>query len=330
MPAPFQKLGALFNSPLTLAPIQRSMLAQALLQQSQRPSGVVSPAGTANKVLQGILARRQANAEREQQNLTSDRQAALAGALSRSTQTDPYKSEAARRAAMIISGGLPDDPLAQSILSTQAKNALSPAGEDPFTLSPGQTRYDASGKPIVTAPAAPDRGKPIPDLVNEISDDLYKESTDYVVQLGSMGRIQQSASDPSAAGDMALIFNYMKLLDPNSVVREAEYATAENARGVPATIRNVWNRLLSGERLEGEQRQDFLDRSQRLFKQASADQGERNKRFLTRATSLGVPKDIFEPLLIPLAPAALAPAQPTTSTAPQVPASSGPVRRVIR
>lgn len=131
MPAPFQKLGALLNGPLTLAPIQRSMLAQALLQQSQRPSGVVSPAGTANKVLQGILARRAANAEREQQDLTGSRQQALAGALSRSTQADPNKSEAARRAAMIISGGLPDDPLAQTLMESQIKG-MSGSGESPF------------------------------------------------------------------------------------------------------------------------------------------------------------------------------------------------------
>ena len=38
---------------------------------------------------------------------------------------------------------------------------------------------------------------------------------------------------PDAAGDMALIFSYMKMLDPNSTVREGEYATAQDAGSIP-------------------------------------------------------------------------------------------------
>ena len=38
----------------------------------------------------------------------------------------------------------------------------------------------------------------------------------------------------------------MKALDPTSVVRSDEQASVENARGVPATIRNIYNKVLSG------------------------------------------------------------------------------------
>ena len=66
---------------------------------------------------------------------------------------------------------------------------------------------------------------------------------------------------PSAAGDLSLIFSYMKVLDPGSSVREGEQATAQNARGVPSMIRSVYNRLMTGETLEPDQRKDFVSRA---------------------------------------------------------------------
>ena len=90
-----------------------------------------------------------------------------------------------------------------------------------------------------------------------------------------MGKIDAASADPSAAGDLSLIFNYMKILDPNSVVRESEFATAANSAGVPDRVRNVWNKALSGERLAEDQREDFVGTAQVLF----ASQ-ERNQRLL--------------------------------------------------
>ncbi len=74
------------------------------------------------------------------------------------------------------------------------------------------------------------------------------------------------AQAPSAAGDMSLIFAFMKMLDPGSVVREGEFATAQNAAGVPARIQNLWNRLLSGERLSPDQRLDFIKQADTIYK----------------------------------------------------------------
>jgi hypothetical protein len=66
------------------------------------------------------------------------------------------------------------------------------------------------------------------------------------------------ATPASAAGDISFIFQYMKMLDPGSVVREGEFATAQNAASVPDQIRNRYNRILSGERLNPDQRREFL------------------------------------------------------------------------
>jgi hypothetical protein len=74
----------------------------------------------------------------------------------------------------------------------------------------------------------------------------------------------QSAT-PTPAGDMALIFGYMKILDPGSNVKEGEYANAKNAGSIPIKIRNAYNNALTGELLEEGQRNDFRQNAARAF-----------------------------------------------------------------
>lgn len=73
-----------------------------------------------------------------------------------------------------------------------------------------------------------------------------------------------AAKNPSAAGDISMIYAYMKLLDPNSSVRESEYASAANAGGVPDKLRAKFNAIRDGERLAPAQRADFLNQIQGL------------------------------------------------------------------
>jgi hypothetical protein len=77
-------------------------------------------------------------------------------------------------------------------------------------------------------------------------------------------KIETAAKNPSAAGDISLIFGFMKVLDPTSVVREGEFATASNAGGVSDTVRNLYNKALNGERLGENIRSDFLNQSRNI------------------------------------------------------------------
>lgn len=78
-------------------------------------------------------------------------------------------------------------------------------------------------------------------------------------------RVLRSAEDPSAAGDLALIFNYMKILDPGSVVREGEFATAANSGSIPSRITAKYNKILEGERLDSKMRDDFVTKAKSLY-----------------------------------------------------------------
>lgn len=110
-----------------------------------------------------------------------------------------------------------------------------------------------------------------------------KSSGEFVSMRDAMGRIAASAEDPSPAGDLALIFNYMKVLDPDSTVREGEFANAENSGSVPDRIWKTYNKVISGKRLNKKMRNDFVDRAQRIFKQAERQQMSNVKRFKTLA-----------------------------------------------
>ncbi len=119
-------------------------------------------------------------------------------------------------------------------------------------------------------------GKEIFDMEKDLRKEYQAESKDYKKVRDAYTRIQQSAKDPSPAGDLALIFNYMKVLDPGSVVRESEFRTAENAKSalerakesgeiVPNFIWGTVNRLMTGQRMLDIQRKDFVRRAGMLY-----------------------------------------------------------------
>ena len=100
----------------------------------------------------------------------------------------------------------------------------------------------------------------------QLRDDFTKLAAPFIQVRDSYGRIQESAKNPSAAGDLALVFNYMKMLDPGSTVREGEFATAQNSAGIPDRVRAMYNKSINGERLADTTRKDFVTRSDMLYK----------------------------------------------------------------
>jgi hypothetical protein len=136
----------------------------------------------------------------------------------------------------------------------------------------------------------------------------------FIDQTQAMERIEASKKDPSAAGDLALIFNFMKMLDPGSVVREGEFATAQNAAGVPEQIRNQWNRIISGERLSPKQRDDMLKQAGNIY-QASSDRfGSVRDEYLPIAQQWGINPDLALPSY-----GWASPSQPAVATSVQQP-----------
>lgn len=114
---------------------------------------------------------------------------------------------------------------------------------------------------------------------------------EFSSQATAFGRIAASAQSPDAAGDLALIFNYMKMLDPGSTVREGEFANAQNAAGVPQQVRNLYQRVLEGVRLAPEQREQFLSRAEKIYKDAERGYTRLQDQYKGLAARRGLPED---------------------------------------
>jgi len=121
--------------------------------------------------------------------------------------------------------------------------------------------------------------KDIVQIEGKLRDDYVKASGEFVKTRDATSRVFSAAKDPSAAGDLALIFNYMKVLDPGSTVREGEFANAENAGGVGAKTVAMYNKVLNGERLADSVRGDFVDRTSRMFKAMELQQAKNAQIF---------------------------------------------------
>jgi len=148
---------------------------------------------------------------------------------------------------------------------------------------------DKNGKLVIQDKEAP---KPDGPKSTDIFSQEQQLRTQYLGQTkdfrdvrDAYGRIQSSAKDPSAAGDLALIFNYMKMLDPGSTVREGEFANAQNAGGIPERIWSSYNKAMSGERLAPPQRTDFINRAKSLYGKAEFQKKKTQAEYRKMASS---------------------------------------------
>jgi hypothetical protein len=69
----------------------------------------------------------------------------------------------------------------------------------------------------------------------------------------------------SAADDIALITSFMKVLDPEGVVREGEFAMAARSGGLPEQVVNTIKKWETGERLTDSQRMNFVKTAADVF-----------------------------------------------------------------
>jgi len=137
------------------------------------------------------------------------------------------------------------------------------------------------------------------DTERGLRTEYTKLADDFVKVRDAYRRVQASATNPTAAGDLALIFNYMKILDPGSTVRESEFATAQNAGGVDDRIRALWNRVRKGELLSQNMRNDFVERARQLYDAQATSYKKLTEEFSGIAGRLGVDPSNVTPDLGP-------------------------------
>lgn len=118
------------------------------------------------------------------------------------------------------------------------------------------------------------------DDKRKLNQDISKFTKSAVDIRGTAQELETLSKKPSGPASIAAVFKFMKALDPQSVVRESEFATAENSAGVPEYVRNIYNRILDGERLGEKQFKQFVDTAKQLSNSATSSARQEAERYL--------------------------------------------------
>jgi len=122
-----------------------------------------------------------------------------------------------------------------------------------------------------------------PSKAFEYEEKLRKEFLQRTKVYGELGttfsNIESSAKAKTGPGDIALITGFMKMLDPGSVVRETEFATARDTAGLYARLLNTSQKLESGQlfALDSKQRQEYVDLAKQYLDSAQKKAGDDKK-----------------------------------------------------
>ena len=115
---------------------------------------------------------------------------------------------------------------------------------------------------------------------------------DFVQIRDGYERVQTGAGMDNAQGDLALLFGFMKILDPNSVVRETEFDNAEQAQGTLQKIFNIPSKFLEGTRLTTEGRQYFANAAKELYARKEQSYQRASDFYGGQLDAFGIPKEL--------------------------------------
>lgn len=167
------------------------------------------------------------------------------------------------------------------------------APQSPIKVGAGETLLD----PVTMQPLY--QGAPDQKDAFGYEKDLYSQysASDpvkaYEEVRNGYERVRQSSALQSGAGDMGLIYGYMKMLDPGSVVRETEFAMAAQAGSYGEQIQGWVTRIMNGERLPDSVRREFVQSAEGLYGETASNLESLNQQFTTRAQNYGVNPGLF-------------------------------------
>ena len=158
---------------------------------------------------------------------------------------------------------------------------------------PGQ-RQAPAGQPVAGV-LGPKQTRIAP---NELRDEVNALTKDFRVVQDAHTKIKNVAN--TGAGDMSLLYSFIKLLDPGSVVRESEFAAAAQSGSYGERVQGAVNRALTGQRLPDSLRQDFIREADNLYKSQKAGTDRVIKHYTGIAERAGLnPQDVIFPYAAP-------------------------------
>lgn len=154
----------------------------------------------------------------------------------------------------------------QSMPRGQAQSAMSAAGQ-------AQGQLMGQVAPVNLPPVGPGQttardlaqAQKTPEIENQLRDEFVNQTKDQRIVFDSYNKIKAASQSKNGAGDMAMLYAYMKLLDPGSVVRESEFEMAAKTGSLPQQIQGFADKILTGGKLPDAIRDNFLREADNLY-----------------------------------------------------------------
>ena len=221
--------------------------------------------------------------------------------------------------------GLFSDELMKNILDktqTKAAEAASPLGKISQDVDKGILPKEVLDSAIKLDRMNAEGGLTLKDKVAEearLRGEFNKRTEDLTNAERYHSMIVTSAADGTGPGDIALITSFMKMLDPGSVVRETEFATAQNAGGLLAGLGSMLTKVKTGELLLPEERVKYRELSKQFLDAARVREQGVQKSYQSIVDNYGLnPINVFG-VQADNAP----PSPPETPTTPPAPIVGG-------
>jgi len=107
------------------------------------------------------------------------------------------------------------------------------------------------------------------NMEKKLRDEYNSRTSRFTDAQSAHDTIVASATDGTGAGDLALVTSFMKMLDPGSVVRETEFANAQNTAGLLDKLKAAETKLQNGQFLSAGQRREFAALADKYMAAAS-------------------------------------------------------------
>jgi len=121
---------------------------------------------------------------------------------------------------------------------------------------------------------------------NTLRDEYTAQTANFRVITDAYKKIMTTAD--TGAGDMSLLYQYVKLLDPGSVVRESEFATAAASGSFGDQIQGAVQRLATGKRLTPELTTQFRNEAKNIFDQQQSSANQTAEQYRRLAIDYGL------------------------------------------
>ena len=322
--------------------ISTSRIADALLRGAGRNQVLETPLEAVGNVAQQLsgafLARKAEQRQQEQQQARvsslGDVARILAGGPSPVLPAGVQGPQIATQQQQIagVIGGVNDPALASQLLGIQqsldqqqplsnvqfdaAGNAIGIRGDQVVNI-PGGGGIPAAGPGVFGARERAVDARKLQrkrvesdrEFTSKLRGENRTVSKSFLKQEDAIGRIRAVTRDKDGnliqtpAASLALIFNFMKMLDPESVVRESEFRTAEQARGwfsalseeqqqrVPTAFVQTIQKATGEGRMTPEQILDFTQRAEDILAQSTATNADQISTIAASAKAQGVSFD---------------------------------------